>query len=115
MLDPADRLGVLGPHADRIRARVQAVFEVVVRGASNEPANAGTVPLNTPELHVDGLAAAVPDFFDDLLRRLYDPANVYAQAWQAEDFVITDNHVLLHGRTPYRSKAPRRLWRVHVL
>lgn len=81
-----------------------------------EPANAGTVRLNTPELHVFGMEESeIPAFFDDLLRRLYDPANVYAHSWRQGDFVITDNHALLHGRTPYQSKQPRRLWRVHVL
>jgi pyoverdine/dityrosine biosynthesis protein Dit1/AcrR family transcriptional regulator len=37
ILDPANRLGVLGPHVDRVRARVQAVFEMVARGASDAP------------------------------------------------------------------------------
>ena len=41
---------------------------------------------------------------------LYDPQHVYAHGWERGDFVIADNHVLLHGRNPYRSKAPRRLW-----
>jgi alpha-ketoglutarate-dependent taurine dioxygenase len=81
-----------------------------------EPANAATVRLNTPELQVHGLPPAeVPDFLDDLLRRLYDPSFVYAHEWQAGDYVIADNHVLLHGRTAYRSQLPRRLWRIHIL
>ncbi len=37
MLDPADRLGVLGPRVDRIRARVQGIFDLVVFGASDAP------------------------------------------------------------------------------
>ncbi len=43
-----------------------------------------------------------------LTRRVYGPAAVYAHAWQPGDRVIADNFVLLHGRTPYRSKLPRR-------
>jgi alpha-ketoglutarate-dependent taurine dioxygenase len=81
-----------------------------------EPANASTVRLNTPELQVHGLPESeIRSFLDDLLQRIYAPANVHAHAWQAGDLVIADNHALLHGRTPYRSKLPRRLWRVHVL
>lgn len=37
MLDPENRLGVLGPHVDRIRAHVQGVFSAVVHGASDAP------------------------------------------------------------------------------
>jgi len=105
-------------YGGQVRARLVGSHpltgETVLRFA--EPANAGTVRLNTPELQVHGL----PEdesllFLQDLLGRLYDPAFVYAHAWQTGDFVVTDNHVLLHGRTPYRSELPRRLWRVHVL
>lgn len=81
-----------------------------------EPANASTVKLNTPELEVHGIPATeVPGFLDELIRLLYAPQYVYSHAWEAGDLVIADNHVLLHGRTPYRSKLPRKLWRVHVL
>jgi alpha-ketoglutarate-dependent taurine dioxygenase len=102
------------------RFRAKLVGKHPLTGATTlrfaEPANADTVRLNTPELHVFGLGEAeIPAFFADLLRRLYDPANVYAHAWRPGDLVITDNHALLHGRTPYKSKQPRRLWRVHVL
>jgi alpha-ketoglutarate-dependent taurine dioxygenase len=105
-------------YGGQFRARLVATHpktgETVLRFA--EPANAATVRLNTPELRIAGLPEnEASAFLDDLLRRLYDQANVYTHAWQAGDFVVTDNHVLLHGRTPYRSKAPRRLWRVHVL
>jgi pyoverdine/dityrosine biosynthesis protein Dit1/AcrR family transcriptional regulator len=37
MLDPANRLGVLGPYGDRIRARVQGIFAAVVHGANDSP------------------------------------------------------------------------------
>jgi alpha-ketoglutarate-dependent taurine dioxygenase len=82
----------------------------------NEPANAATVRLNTPELVVHGLPPEqVEGFLNDMQKRLYDPRNAYAHAWRPGDVVITDNHVLLHGRAPYRGGLPRRLWRVHVL
>jgi len=81
-----------------------------------EPANAATVRLNTPELTVHGVPEnQVPDVLTKLIQRLYAPEFVYAHAWESGDLVIADNHVLLHGRSPYRSQLPRRLWRVHVL
>lgn len=82
----------------------------------NEPANAGTVELNTPEVNAIGLSKdEQQSLFADLCRRLYDPRYAYAHTWHPGDVVIADNFVLLHGRLPYQSKAPRRLWRAHVL
>jgi alpha-ketoglutarate-dependent taurine dioxygenase len=81
-----------------------------------EPANAATVKLNTPELKVHGVGETeAPALLDRLVKLLYSPKYVYAHAWRAGDYVIADNHALLHGRTPYRGGLPRRLWRVHVL
>lgn len=81
-----------------------------------EPANAATAPLNTPDLRVLGVPdAEAAELLDDLRTRIYAPENVYAHEWRTGDLVIADNHALLHGRSPYLSKRPRRLWRVHVL
>lgn len=105
-------------YGGRVRARLVGEHphtgEATLRYA--EPANAATVRLNTPELEVHGVPAEeVSGLLAELHRRLYDPAVVYAHPWQTGDLVLADNHALLHGRTPYRSKLPRRLWRVHVL
>lgn len=81
-----------------------------------EPANATTVSLNTPNLEVHGIdPEIVPAFLEDLNRRVYDPRFVYAHSWRAGDYLIADNHALLHGRNSYGRQLPRRLWRVHVL
>jgi len=88
--------------------------ETVLRFA--EPPNAATVALNTPELEVRGIPAqTAPEFLDHLVKLLYDTRFVYSHQWQAGDFVIADNHVLLHGRNSYDEHEPRRLWRVHIL
>ena len=82
-----------------------------------EGPRAETVDLNTPRLEVrrcrdgDDPQALIAELTD----ALYDPRHVYAHRWQAGDFVIADNHALLHGRRPYVADAPRCLWRVHVL
>lgn len=105
-------------YGGRIRApllgRHPHTGESVLRFA--EPANATTAPLNTPQLQVQGMdAGSVPAFLRDLTKLVYDPKFVYAHQWQPGDFLIADNHVLLHGRHCYGERLPRRLWRVHVL
>jgi alpha-ketoglutarate-dependent taurine dioxygenase len=81
-----------------------------------EPANADTAKLNTPELEIHGLSADEANaFITELRQGLYDTRYVYAHAWQPGDYVIADNHALLHGRSPYRGGLARRLWRVHVV
>jgi alpha-ketoglutarate-dependent taurine dioxygenase len=105
-------------YGGRIRSKLVATHprtgESVLR--FNEPANATTARLNTPEVIPHGLPDDnIPAFLADLIPRIYDPAAVYSHAWQPGDRVIADNFVLLHGRKPYGSQLPRRLWRVHVL
>jgi len=105
-------------YGGRIRAplvdRHPHTDEIVLRFA--EPPNAATVPLNTPKLEVYGIPQqTVPAFLDDLVKLLYDTRFVYSHPWQTGDFVIADNHVLLHGRNSYDQHQPRRLWRVHIL
>lgn len=105
-------------YGGRIRAPLVATHprtgETVLR--FNEPANATTAKLNTPDVVPLGLPEGqVPAFLDDIIQRIYDPSAAYAQVWQPGDRLIADNFVLLHGRKPYGSQLPRRLWRVHVL
>jgi alpha-ketoglutarate-dependent taurine dioxygenase len=105
-------------YGGRIRAplvgRHPVTGEATIRFA--EPANESTVRLNTPQVEVEGMSAAQSDDLLAQLRRLtYDPRFVYAHAWQPGDLLAADNHALLHGRNPYRTHTPRRLWRVHVL
>ncbi|KUH38993.1 MULTISPECIES: TauD/TfdA dioxygenase family protein [Streptomyces] len=68
-------------------------------------------------LDVEGLPEGTDaeDFFADIRERLYSPDVMYQHAWEDGDFVVTDNHALLHGRTPFTQGSPRHLRRVHVL
>lgn len=108
----------LAHYGGRIRAKLVATHpltgETVLR--FNEPANAATVNLNTPEVIPHGVPPeSARDFLADVTRRIYAPDVCHAHAWQPGDRVIADNFVLLHGRSPYRAKLPRKLWRAHVL
>ena len=88
--------------------------ETVLRFA--EPANETTVPLNTPLLEFHGIDQAdATALLKELTQLIYDPQFVYAHAWRQGEYLLADNHVLLHGRSRYHQHQPRRLWRVHVL
>jgi len=88
--------------------------ETVLRFA--EPANATTVDLNTPTLKVHGAGEqSEAALLRDITAAVYDPRFVYAHRWQSGDFLIADNHTLLHGRNSYQQLATRKLWRVHIL
>ena len=88
--------------------------EPVIRFA--EPANSETAKLNALDLQVLGCSAAEMEaIVSEITQALYDPRFVYAHRWQTGDFLISDNHALLHGRNPYREDTSRCLWRVQVL
>lgn len=50
-----------------------------------------------------------------LARALAAPEAVLSLPWNAGDYVIADNHALLHGRSAFLDGAPRHLLRVNVL
>ncbi|WP_432903639.1 TauD/TfdA dioxygenase family protein [Micromonospora matsumotoense] len=68
-------------------------------------------------LDVAGLPedVAAEAFFADIEERLYAPEVTYYHEWQDGDYVVTDNHALLHGRTAFTAGSARHLRRVHVL
>jgi alpha-ketoglutarate-dependent taurine dioxygenase len=81
-----------------------------------EPFNEGTTPLNLLTVLVQGQNPTRSDaILRAITRRLYAPSVVYAHRWRAGDFVIADNHALLHGRRAFRQHAARHLQRIHVL
>ena len=51
----------------------------------------------------------------DLTRRLYGPDVLYAHEWVDDDFVLVDNHAVLHGRQAFTADSPRHLQRIHIL
>ncbi|MCB9744908.1 MAG: cytochrome P450 [Alphaproteobacteria bacterium] len=53
-------------------------------------------------------------FIERMRERLYDPEVMYAHAWQQGDYVIADNHALLHGRLALKGPE-RRIRRVNVM
>ncbi|MFT3713984.1 MAG: TauD/TfdA family dioxygenase [Archangium sp.] len=61
---------------------------------------------------IDGTDAAT---MAELKTALYAKEVELAVPWQPGDYVIADNHALLHGRRAFTDGAPRHLYRVNVL
>ena len=84
--------------------------EAVVRYA--EPVD----DLNPVHLEIEGLPeAARESFLEDMHRRLNAPEQCVAHAWHSGDFVIADNHALLHGRRAFAHPEARHIRRVNIL
>lgn len=84
--------------------------EAVVRYA--EPVN----DLNPVHLEIAGLPAERhADFIEDMHARLNDGTQCVAHVWQSGDFVIADNHALLHGRRAFAHPERRHIRRVNIL
>jgi len=79
----------------------------------NEPWDAAIQPVY---VRCEGLTEAEQkDLHDDLVKRIYDPKYCFSQKWQNGDYVLTDNHGQLHGRSSFLKGTPRHLWRIHVM
>jgi alpha-ketoglutarate-dependent taurine dioxygenase len=79
------------------------------------PADEETSPENPVQVEVQGMSPVEGARLVATLReRLYLPESCYVHAWRDGDFVIADNHALLHGRRPFSACSPRHLQRVHL-
>lgn len=81
-----------------------------------EPLNQDSVNLNPLSLEVSGLPPEKHEqFLDELIASLYLPQNCFAHEWREGDFLVADNHALLHGRNPFICDSLRHLQRVHII
>lgn len=81
-----------------------------------EPFNEDNLEVNPVQVEVVGLPAAQQEaFLRGVIARLYDPRCMYRHRWQQGDFLIYDNHALLHGRSKIEGNIARHLQRIHVL
>jgi alpha-ketoglutarate-dependent taurine dioxygenase len=72
--------------------------------------------LNPLFLEIDGLEGETQEeFLRRFTPRLYAAHALYAHEWREGDFVIADNHRLIHGRNAFRTNAARHIQRIHVL
>ncbi|MCC5651877.1 TauD/TfdA family dioxygenase [Nostoc sp. XA013] len=82
-----------------------------------EPLNKESVNLNPLFLEVSGLPPQQnsDEFLHELITSLYLLEHCFTHEWQEGDFLIADNHALLHGRHAFRPDSYRYLQRVHIL
>jgi alpha-ketoglutarate-dependent taurine dioxygenase len=67
-------------------------------------------------VEIAGLSPTAQDeLIADLQRRLYAADALYAHEWADDDFVLVDNHAVLHGRQAFAANSPRHLQRIHIL
>jgi alpha-ketoglutarate-dependent taurine dioxygenase len=67
-------------------------------------------------LTVSGLSGRGQETFVAEIRdRLYQPEVLYAHSWRDGDYVVVDNHAVLHGRNAFTADTPRHLRRVHII
>ena len=72
--------------------------------------------LNPVHLEIAGLPAREhPAFVADMHQRLNAPQFCSAHVWKSGDFVIADNHALLHGRRAFLHADKRHIRRVNIL
>jgi len=72
--------------------------------------------LNPVSLEIPNLTAEErAEFLTDLRTRLRDANLCYAHVWQDGDYLIADNHALLHGRNAFKHPETRHIRRVNVL
>lgn len=70
--------------------------------------------LNPVSLEVEGTEAPA-ELIGDLRKRLYEPVYCYAHRWEDGDYLIADNHALVHGRTAFAKESARHLRRIQIL
>ncbi len=82
-----------------------------------EPENEDNMEVNPVHLRVLGLdgKADESEFLRGITKRIYDPDVMYAHAWRTGDFLLADNHALLHGRAKLRGNTSRHVQRIQVL
>lgn len=75
-----------------------------------------TTQLNPVSVEVSGLAPErAGEFLEEMGARLHAPEFCYAHRWEDGDYVIADNHSLVHGRNAFIDDSPRHLRRIQIL
>lgn len=71
-----------------------------------------TTKLNPVTVEVEGGNA---DLLGNLARRFHERTVHYAHRWEDGDYLVADNHALVHGRNAFAKESPRHLRRVQIL
>ena len=98
---------LISPHPATKRQRMRFI----------EPFNEDNMAVNPVETQVQGMSSPQGDaFLRELIAHLYDSDSFYAHQWTQGDYLLVDNHAMLHGRHRFQGEGlTRHLKRVHIL
>jgi len=65
--------------------------------------------------YYDATEDEVTELHNLLQAKMYDEKYLYKHQWQDGDFVLTDNHGMLHGRLAFQDQTGRHLMRIHIM
>jgi alpha-ketoglutarate-dependent taurine dioxygenase len=72
--------------------------------------------LNPVDVSIEGLNLKEQELFlNQMASKCYSEKNCYSHTWKENDFLIADNHALIHGRNAFQEFSPRHLRRIQVL
>jgi alpha-ketoglutarate-dependent taurine dioxygenase len=75
-----------------------------------------TTELNPVALRIDGISESEqPQFLNNLVEKIYSPQFCYQHQWEENDFLMADNHALIHGRRAFDKDCPRHLRRIQLV
>lgn len=81
-----------------------------------EPYNEDNMKINPVHVRVVDMDDSEQErFLRGFTQRLYAPDYMYRHIWRRGDFLIYDNHALLHGRARIEGNVARHLQRIHIL
>ncbi len=82
-----------------------------------EAFNEDNAKINPVDVSIDGCTATeTQTFLQEFNQRLYRDQLMYKHAWRTGDFLIAENHSVLHGRSRFEDPDDsRHLQRIHVL
>lgn len=70
--------------------------------------------LNPVELTISGVRNA-EQFYNEMIKKLYDPRYLYEHRWEKGDLIICDNFTFLHGRRSLGANRKRTFKRIQIL
>ncbi|MDW6001886.1 TauD/TfdA family dioxygenase [Vibrio mangrovi] len=82
-----------------------------------EPFNEDNQDVNPVQALVSGLEKSKSDeFLHQMIQLCYQSQYIYNHVWEKGDYLLVDNHTMLHGRRRFQSEGlSRHLKRVHIL
>jgi alpha-ketoglutarate-dependent taurine dioxygenase len=86
--------------------------DIILRFAENVP----STMLNPVDVWVEGEQELdTQTILSVIATRCYQTDYCYQHTWQTHDFLLADNHALIHGRNAFANFSPRHLRRIQIM